>query len=50
MDRTVTITLPYEVAHRLEIQCAIDNVRLAEGIERLLTFLVDEFGKARGRK
>lgn len=41
--RRVEITLSDDVAHRLEVRAAIDGLRLAAGIERLLTHLVREF-------
>ncbi|MGE3550712.1 MAG: hypothetical protein AB7I29_12530 [Geobacter sp.] len=41
--RTMTIHLPEDVAHILEVRMAIDGVRLPEGVELLLTKLVEDF-------
>jgi hypothetical protein len=41
--RTMTIELPEDVAHILEVRMAIDDVRLPEGISLLLTKLVEDF-------
>lgn len=41
--REITIKLPHHVVHRLEVSAAKDDIRLAEGIERLLTFLAERF-------
>lgn len=38
--RTVTIQLPYNVAHRLEVQAAKDDMRIEEAVSLLLTALV----------
>ncbi len=41
--RRVEIVLEDDVAHRLEVMAAIDDVRLADGVERLLTHLVRNY-------
>ena len=41
--RTVTIELPQEVCHWLEICAAKDELRLSEGISRLLTNIVRRY-------
>jgi len=41
--RQITITLPADIAHALEVRAAIDDLRVAEGIEQLLTYLVGEW-------
>ena len=45
--RAITITLPDEVIHRLEVISAKDGDRLAAGIEKLLTYLVGQFERTR---
>ena len=41
--REITITLPIDVAHRLEIMAARDDNRMENGITQLLTYLVEQF-------
>lgn len=41
--KTVTIHLPDEVAHRLEVRAAIDDITLTDGITALLIDLVERF-------
>lgn len=43
MLRRIEIVLPDDVADRMEIRAAIDDLTLAQGIERLLCHLYDEF-------
>jgi len=43
MLRKIEIVLPEEVAHRLEIRAAIDDLTLAQGIEGLLQHLYEQF-------
>ena len=43
MTRKITIELPDEVAHRLEVCAAKDDQRLVEGIQNLLIHLVENF-------
>lgn len=38
LTKTIQITLPHDVAHLIEVQAAKDNLRLTDGIERLLCF------------
>jgi predicted transcriptional regulator len=47
MPRKITIELPDDIAHRLEIMAAKDDLRIAQGIENLLTYLVNTFEKRR---
>lgn len=48
MLRKIEIVLPDEVADRLEIRAAIDDLTLTQGIERLLCHLYDEFTARKG--
>lgn len=41
--KPVTIHLPDEVASKLQVRAAIDNLRLEEGIEKLLCNMVRRF-------
>lgn len=41
--KELTIHIPDEVYHRLEVQAAKDDQRIAEGVARLLAFLVAGF-------
>lgn len=43
--RSITIHLPEHIAHRLEVRAAIDDMRIAEGIEDFLTKLIVYFEK-----
>jgi hypothetical protein len=45
--REITIKLPYEVAHRLEVMAARDDDRIETGIEALLTYLTEQFDAKR---
>ena len=40
MNRTITISLPDDVAHDLEVRAAIDDLKLDEGVGQLLNELV----------
>ena len=46
--KQITINLPDDVAHRLEVCAAKDDQRIAEGIVNLLTYLVKHFEEGRG--
>lgn len=48
LTKTIQITLPHDVAHLIEVQAAKDNLRLAEGIERLLCFVAASYKASRG--
>jgi hypothetical protein len=50
MTRQVTITLPFDVAHTLEILSAKDEMRLADGIAALLISLTEGYQLRRGVK
>jgi len=41
--RTVTITLPEDVAHLFEVRAAMDDMRLPEALSDLLTTLAHKF-------
>lgn len=43
MSRVLTITLPDHVYHRLEVCAAKDEQRIAEGVEKLLTSIVEQY-------
>lgn len=45
--KTITITLPDDVAETLSIRAAIDDMRLPEAIEILLCELVQNFQERR---
>lgn len=47
--RRVEIVLEDDVAHRLEVMAAIDDIRLSDGIERLLTHIVRNFEEQRNK-
>lgn len=38
--KEITIRLPYDVAHKLEVKAAMDDMRLPEAIAMLLTVIV----------
>ena len=46
--KSIQINLPHDVAHLIEVQAAKDNLRLAEGIERLLCFVAENYKVSRG--
>lgn len=41
--KTITIELPDNIMHRLEVCAAKDGNRVSEGVARLLTYLVEHF-------
>lgn len=43
MSRKITITLPDDIAHTLEVRAAIDGLKLEQGIELLLTVSVQNW-------
>lgn len=43
----IEITLTDEVANRLEIRAAIDDLTVSQGIENLLEYLADHFEERR---
>lgn len=43
--KQITISLPDDVAHRLEIRAAIDDLTLVQGVEQLLNHLYDHFSE-----
>lgn len=45
--KTIQITLPHDVAHLIEVQAAKDNLRLTDGIERLLCFVAANYKASR---
>lgn len=45
--RTVTIELPDDVAHRLEVRAAVDDLKVETGIVQLLTHLVEVYEDGR---
>lgn len=47
MLRKIEIVLDEEVANRLEIRAAIDDLTLSQGIEQLLEHLYNQFKEAR---
>lgn len=48
LTKTIQITLPHDVAHLIEVQAAKDNLRLTDGIERLLCFVAENYKVSSG--
>lgn len=43
MSRTLSITLPADIAHTLEVRAAIDDQTLPDGIQALLVAVVEQW-------